>query len=56
MPKPNHFGDEFWGILEVGIHNKTSITLSQVQSGGDGNLMSEITREVKDFYAPVALM
>lgn len=55
LPFGNKIGDDFGGVLEVGVDNDGSIAGAVVHTGGDGTLVAEVAGELDIFEGGVVL-
>ena len=47
-PKFHHVLDDGRGILEVGVDQHHRVSLREIESGGDGRLMTEVPQQIDD--------
>ena len=52
-PFGDHRVNDFGRVLQIGVHDDRSAAGGAVESGGDGDLMTEIARELDEPVAPV---
>ena len=55
LPFGDEVGDDFGGILEVGVDNDGSIAGAVVHTSGNGTLVAEVARELDIFEGGVVL-
>ena len=49
----DHRLEQFWWILEVGVHNHYSIAVCKIQAGGYGSLLAKVATKAENFHTAV---
>ena len=48
LPTPDQFGDDFRGVLEIGIHQNDGVASRMIEPGTQSELVPEVTTQEDD--------